>query len=70
MQCREAPETTNERLSWYRHEDAHLTEVATPPVPLLFIYQSCACRGLVVIFENLKLLSLVELEHNFTSLND
>ena len=46
-----------------------IAAAATAPAARACIYRSCACRELVVVFENLKPLPGVELEHAVTSLN-
>jgi hypothetical protein len=46
-----------------------IAAAAIAPTARACIYRSCACRELVVVFENLKPLYGVELEHAVTSLN-
>ena len=46
-----------------------IAAAATAPAASACIYRSCACRELVVVFENLKPLSGVQLGHALTSLN-
>jgi len=46
-----------------------IAAAATAPAARACIYRSCACRELVVVFENLKPLSGVQLGHAVTSLN-
>jgi hypothetical protein len=47
-----------------------IAAAAAVPAARADVYRSCACRELVVVLENLKPLSRVELEHAVTLLND